>query len=261
LTAGGRSTTLLGLYPSLPVLFSILTLFPDAIEAYLGVGVLGIARDRGIVSVQAIDFRDFARDRHRTVDDRPFGGGPGMVLKPEPIVEAVEWVEQRHGPHRRIALTPDGAPFTQALATDIARPAPGADAPASVLLLCGRYEGFDERALRHLEFERLSIGDYVLAGGELPALVVVEAVARLLPGALGDARSAVQDSFTESSRGGLDHPHFTRPRVFRGMQVPDVLLGGDHARIDQWRRKESEERTARTRPDLARKDDVDDATP
>ena len=241
------------------MLFSILTLFPDAIEAYLDVGVLGIARDRGHVTVRAIDFRDFARDRHRTVDDRPFGGGPGMVLKPEPIVEAVEWLEGRHGPHRRIALTPDGTPFTQALASDLARSAASDDAPATERLLCGRYAGVDERALRHLEFERLSIGDYVHAGGELPALVVVETVARLLPGVLGDARSAEQDSFTESSRGGLDHPHFTRPRVFRGMDVPDVLLGGDHARIDEWRRKESEERTARPRPDLARPDDVDDA--
>ena len=234
------------------MLFSILTLFPEAIEAYLDVGVLGVARSRGLVRVRTIDFRDFTRDRHRTVDDRPFGGGPGMVLKPEPIVEAVEWLEERHGPHRRIALTPDGQPFTQALASDLAgSAATSPEAAAGVLLLCGRYEGFDERALSLLDFERLSIGDYVLAGGELPALVVLESVARLVPGVLGDARSAQQDSFTESSRGGLDHPHFTRPRVYRGLEVPEVLLGGDHARIADWRRAESEKRTAKTRPDLA----------
>jgi len=233
------------------VLFSILTLFPEAIESYLDVGVLGIARSRGLVQTRTIDIRDFSRDRHRTVDDRPFGGGPGMVLKPEPIVEAVEWIEARHGPHRRIALTPDGTPFSQQIATDLSG-LRDTDQP-NVLLLCGRYEGFDERALRHLDFERLSIGDYVLAGGELAALVVVEAVTRLIPGALGDTRSAEQDSFTECSSGGLDHPHFTRPRIFRGMEVPEVLLGGDHARIAAWRRKESEERTASHRPDLTQK--------
>lgn len=227
-------------------LFSILTLFPDAVEAYLDVGVLGLARQRGIVDIDVVDFRDFARDRHRTVDDRPFGGGPGMVLKPEPICEAVEWVEARHGKHRRIALTPDGTPFTQGLAESYA----AALDERPVLLLCGRYEGFDERALALLDFERLSIGDYVLAGGELPALVTLEAIARLLPGTLGDARSAVQDSFGDSSDGGLDHPHFTRPRVFRGVEVPKVLLSGDHARIDAWRKEESMKRTRQVRPDL-----------
>lgn len=233
-------------------LFSILTLFPDAVEAYLGVGVLGIARERGIVDVQVVDFRDFTRDRHRTVDDRPFGGGPGMVLKPEPIVEAVEWLEARHGRHRRLAMTPDGRPFRQPLAEELARAALGADGarPEPLLLLCGRYEGFDERALELLEFERLSIGDYVLAGGELPALVTLEAVARLLPGTLGDARSAALDSFGASAAGGLDHPHYTRPRVFRGRPVPDVLLSGDHGRIETWRRQQSEARTRATRPDL-----------
>jgi len=227
-------------------LFSILTLFPDVVEQYLDTGVLGLARARGVVTFRVIDFRDFARDRHRTVDDRPFGGGPGMVLRPEPIVEAVEWVEARHGAHRRVALTPDGDVFTQARAESIADAAP----QGPVLLLCGRYEGFDERALSALEFERLSIGDYVLAGGELGALVVAEAVTRLLPGALGDDRSALQDSFSGAMSGGLDHPHYTRPRVFRGMEVPDVLLGGDHAAIAAWRREKSEERTRERRPDL-----------
>ncbi|MEM8709445.1 MAG: tRNA (guanosine(37)-N1)-methyltransferase TrmD [Planctomycetota bacterium] len=230
------------------MLFSILTLFPDAVEAYLDTGVLGIARARGIVTIRVVDFRDFSRDRHRTVDDRPFGGGPGMVLKPEPIVEAVEWLEERHGAHRRIALTPDGATFDQRTAEAMAGidSASGIEAVSGstpVLLLCGRYEGFDERCLQLLEFERLSIGDYVLAGGELGALVVVEAVSRLLPGVLGDDRSAVQDSYSTAIGGGLDHPHYTRPRVFRGVSVPDVLLSGDHAAIDEWREKESSART------------------
>jgi tRNA (guanine37-N1)-methyltransferase len=186
-----------------------------------------------------VDLRDFTRDRHRTVDDRPFGGGPGMVLKPEPIVEAVEWLEQRHGPHRRIALTPDGATFDQGMAESLTRA--GDSDPRPVLLLCGRYEGFDDRALTLLDFERLSIGNYVLAGGELGALVVIEAAARLVPGVLGDDRSAVEDSYTNG--GGLDHPHFTRPRVYRGLGVPDVLLSGDHASIDAWRREQGEART------------------
>ncbi|QDV06641.1 tRNA (guanine-N(1)-)-methyltransferase [Planctomycetes bacterium Poly30] len=227
------------------MLFSILTLFPDAVESYLDVGVLGIARARGLVQTRVVDFRDFTRDRHRTVDDRPFGGGPGMVLKPEPIVEAVEWLEGRYGPHRRIALTPDGVTFDQSHAEALAAPAltgsSGDTDPRPVLLLCGRYEGFDDRALTLLDFERLSIGNFVLAGGELGALVVIEAAARLVPGVLGDDRSAVEDSY--SNGGGLDHPHFTRPRVFRGIGVPDVLLSGDHAGIDAWRRAQSEART------------------
>ena len=232
------------------MLFSILTLFPDAIEAYLDVGVLGIARSRGLVQTRVVDFRDFTRDRHRTVDDRPFGGGPGMVLKPEPIVEAVEWLEARYGTHRRIALTPDGTTLTQGFIESLAAGSPSAGSPSAeqdpgppVLLLCGRYEGFDERALRLLRFERLSIGDYVLAGGELGALVLVEAVARLVPGVLGDDRSAVEDSYTTANGGALDHPHFTRPRTYRGRSVPDVLLGGDHGAIERWRAEESQKRT------------------
>lgn len=228
------------------MLFSILTLFPDAVEAYLDVGVLGIARTRGLVQTRVVDLRDFSRDRHRSVDDRPFGGGPGMVLKPEPIVEAVEWLEARHGQHRRIALTPDGATLTQgfveSLSTATSPRGEHDDAPP-ILLLCGRYEGFDERALELLEFERLSIGDYVLAGGELGALVVIEAAARLVPGVLGDDRSAVEDSYSTANGGALDHPHFTRPRVFRGRSVPEVLLDGDHGAIERWRQQESQRRT------------------
>jgi tRNA (guanine37-N1)-methyltransferase len=215
------------------------------VEPYLGAGILGIAQAKGLLRVQLVDFRDFARDRHRTVDDRPFGGGPGMVLRPEPIVECVEWLEGRYGSFRKLLLCPGGKVFRQPLADELA-------AEERVLLLCGRYEGVDARVSELCGFEPLSIGDYVLAGGELPALVVTEAVARLLPGALGDERSAIEESFRGPERGALlDHPHYTRPRVYRGHSVPDVLLGGDHAAIARWRAERARERTQSARPDLA----------
>ena len=222
-------------------LFTILSLFPEAIESYLTVGVLGLAVKRELIQVQVVDFRDFSRDRHRTVDHRPFGGGPGMVLRPEPVVEAVEWVEERHGPHRRVVLDPAGTPFVQSHAKAMAT-------AERTLLLAGRYEGFDERLLQLLDFEPFSIGDFVLAGGELPALCLLEAAARLVPGVLGDERSAELDSFSDAKT--LDHPHFPRPRVFRGLSVPSVLLTGDHSAIDAWRQKEANKRTKERRPDL-----------
>ena len=220
------------------MLFTILTLFPEAIEPYLGASILGIARRKGAVEVRLVDFRDFTRDRHRTVDDRPYGGGPGMVLKPEPILDCVEWLERESGPFRKILLTPQGERFRQEIAQGLV----GSD---RVLLLCGRYEGFDERIREELEWEELSLGDFVVAGGELPALCVVEAVARLLPDVLGDDRSSAEESFQNGDL--LDHPHYTRPRVFRGRSVPDVLLGGDHAEIAAWRRTKALERTAKRR--------------
>lgn len=237
-------------------LFAILTLFPEAIEAYLDASILGIARAKGAAEVRLVDFRDFARDRHRTVDDRPYGGGPGMVLRPEPVVECVEWLESEHGAFRKLMLCPAGRPFLQRDAHELAE-------EERVLLLCGRYEGFDERIAEVLDFERVSVGDFVLAGGELPALCVLEAAARLLPGVLGDERSAIQESFqarpgpsapTAGDEGSgaiqLDHPHYTRPRVFRGRAVPEVLLSGDHASIEHWRRSQALRRTASARPDL-----------
>jgi len=220
-------------------LFTILTLFPDAMEPYLACGILGNARQKGLVDVRLVDFRDWSRDRHRTVDDRPFGGGPGMVLTPEPIVECVEWVEEKYGPHAKFALCPTGKPFRQSIAAEIG-------ALERCLLLCGRYEGFDQRIFDVLDFQLLSIGDFVLAGGELPALCVLEAAVRLLPGALGNERSALEDSFepgSDGEEGGLDHPHYTRPRAFRGKSVPDVLLGGDHGAIETWRAERARERT------------------
>jgi tRNA (guanine37-N1)-methyltransferase len=215
-------------------LFAILTLFPEALEAYTRSSILKLAGERKQVRIELIDFRDFTRDRHRTVDDRPFGGGPGMVLKPEPIVECVEWLERRHGPFRKIATCPSGQTFRQEHAERLTR-------EERILFLCGRYEGFDERVLSVLEFEKFSIGDFVLSGGELAALCMSEAIVRLLPGVLGDERSALEDSF--HSGGGLDCPHFTRPRVFRGHEVPDVLVGGDHAAIARWRAARGAERT------------------
>lgn len=246
LTGSCARTTLPGLFPGMArPLFTILSLFPEALEAYLAVGILGSAIERGLLTVRLVDFRDWARDRHRTVDDRPFGGGPGMVLKPEPVYECVRWVEARDGVHQRYVLDPAGQPFRQATARALS-------CAERVLLLCGRYEGFDQRLYDELELAPISVGDFVLAGGELPALCVLEAAARLIPGALGDERSAEQDSF--EGDGGLDHPHFTRPRTWRGRDVPEVLFSGDHARIDAWRRKEAERRTSHARPDLGRPD-------
>ena len=226
-------------------LFTILTLFPEAVEPFLACGLVGQARERGLFQTRVFDFRDFARDRHRSVDDRPYGGGPGMLLRPDPILECVEWVEGRYGPHRRIAMCPSGDVFRQEKAHELLR-------EERVLLLCGRYEGFDERIFELGAFERLSIGDFVLNGGELAALCVLEASVRLLPGVLGDERSAAEDSFQPGV--GLDHPHYTRPRVFRDQAVPEVLLGGDHAAIRAWREGQAKQRTTEWRPELAPRD-------
>jgi len=229
-------------------LFAILTLFPEALEPYLRSSILGIARARGLARFLLMDIRDFARDRHRTVDDRPYGGGPGMVLKPEPIVDCVEWLEGRHGRFRKLVMCPAGRPFRQPLARELA-------VEERTLLLCGRYEGFDDRLVEMLDLESVSIGDFVLSGGELPALCVIEAAVRLIPGVLGHEESAAADSFgsadsTGSKLGGLDHPHFTRPPVFRGRAVPDVLLSGNHGAIREWRENMAQRRTERQRPDL-----------
>lgn len=222
-------------------LFAILTLFPEALEPYLRTSIVGIAQQKGAARIELVDFRDFARDRHRTVDDRPFGGGPGMVLRPEPIVECIEWLEAQHGEFRKLMMCPGGSPFQQQDAHDLCE-------EERTLLLCGRYEGFDERIFDCLDFERVSVGDYVLAGGELPAMAIIESVVRLLPGVLGHEQSAIEESF--QGDGDLDHPHYTRPRVFRGMEVPDVLLSGNHPSIAEWRKTQARERTQRARPDL-----------
>lgn len=218
-----------------------LTLFPEAVESYLTSSILGRAQKAGLLQVHLLDFRRFATDKHHQVDDRPYGGGPGMVLKPEPIFSAVEWVEETYGVCRKILMTPSGTPFRQDTATEFAQ-------EERLLLLCGRYEGFDERIREGIEWTEISLGDFVLCGGELGALAVVEASARLIPNVLGHDQSAVFESFTDPLL--LDHPHYTRPEVFRDMAVPKVLRSGNHAEVDRWRQEQARLRTEERRPDL-----------
>lgn len=272
----------------------ILTLFPAAVEAYLAAGILGIARRKRLIDVTLVNFRQYGRGRHKAVDDRPFGGGAGMVLRPEPVFECVEAIERDHGICRRILLCPGGTTFRQDGAAALAR-------EERLLFLCGRYEGFDERIREGLEWTEISLGDFVLCGGELPALAVIEAAARLLPGVLGDDASPKEESFSRWGGGseeegrlpeagpgvaprsptstgfptesppasptespppandsntdrhattGLEYPQYTRPREYRGMSVPPVLLSGDHQAIRAWRRERALARTERLRPDL-----------
>ncbi len=220
---------------------SVLTLFPDIVRTYLGASIMGIASEKGIVSCETIDIRDFAEGKHRQVDDRPFGGGPGMVLMPGPVIAAVEAARAGHEPVApTILLSPQGERFDQDVAAELA-------AGSGMILVCGRYEGFDERIRTVLNPREISLGDFVLAGGELAALAVVEATTRLLPGALGHAESARLDSFQD---GLLEGPQFTRPRVFRGHAVPEILFSGNHAEIAAWRHRQSVERTRTRRRDL-----------
>lgn len=218
--------------------FHILTLFPEVVRTYLGESILKIGQQKGLLEFHLVNYRDFTHDRHRSVDDAPYGGGPGMLLKPEPIFEAMESVEERFGETRKILLSPQGETFTQQRAEELSR------SSRDLLLLCGRYEGFDERVRLGFSWEEISIGDYVLSGGELPALVMVEAISRLVPGVLGDPESARRDSFTH---GLLEYPQYTRPKEYRGWSVPEILLSGHHAEIEAWRRSESERRTTERR--------------
>jgi tRNA (guanine37-N1)-methyltransferase len=224
------------------VTFDIVTIFPRMVEAALADGVVGRARTSGTIDVRVHDLRDFTTDRHRVVDDVPFGGGPGMVLKAEPLYLAVQAVRARWGGDGTVVITsPAGRRFDQAAARRRA-------ASGRIAWLCGRYEGIDDRLGEAVGAEEWSIGDYVLSGGELPALVMLDAVARLVPGVVGDAQSVAEDSF---SAGRLDYPHFTRPAVWRERPVPDVLLSGHHGEIEQWRREAAAARTRERRPDLA----------
>jgi tRNA (guanine37-N1)-methyltransferase len=227
--------------------FDIITIFPDFFGAVFDFGIVRRARAAGLVEVEAHDLRRWAEGRHRVVDDRPFGGGDGMVLKPEPIFEAVgqlagasEAGALREKGVRVVLLSPQGRPLTQELAAGLA----GA---GHVVVICGRYEGVDERVADALATDEVSIGDYVLSGGEPAAVVLVDAVVRLVPGALGSETSAVNESFSE---GLLDFPHYTRPPEYRGLRVPEVLLGGNHGEIERWRRRAAVEKTRRNRPDL-----------
>ena len=232
----------------------VITIFPGMFRGFLEESILGRAIRAGLLEIQTVNLRDFTFDRHKTVDDRPYGGGPGMVFKPEPVFLAVESLVGAGSAEsgvvgsegvRKILLCPQGKRLDQADLWSLSH-------AERIVLLCGRYEGFDERIREGLGFEERSIGDYVLSGGEVPAMVIIEGVARLLPGALGDRESAVTESFEESL---LEFPHYTRPPEFRGMKVPEVLVSGDHQRIARWRREESLKRTRERRADLLRNHD------
>jgi tRNA (guanine37-N1)-methyltransferase len=244
--------------------FEIVTIFPDFFSGPLDYGIVRRAREAGFIEINIHDLRAFTADRHKTVDDRPFGGGEGMVLKPEPLFECVESLQLASREQRRageaketvVLLSPQGRMFTQAVAEEMA-------ALERIILICGRYEGVDERVAESLADQEISIGDYVLSGGELGAAVMIDTITRLVPGALGNAASARQESFsavqkigvdgpdsTCGSGGLLDYPHYTRPAEFRGMAVPEVLIGGNHEQIRKWRRGKALEKTLRNRPDL-----------
>jgi tRNA (guanine37-N1)-methyltransferase len=223
--------------------FDIITIFPRMFDSVLSAGVLGKALEKGLIEVKVHDLRDFTSDRHRQVDDRPFGGKPGMVLKPEPIFAAVEKVRIDLNASVYL-LSPQGRKFDFRVAEEWAR-------SSQIILICGRYEGVDERVNEHLATDEISIGDYVLTGGEPAALVIIDAVSRLLPDVVGKMESVKQDSFFE---GLFDYPQYTRPRDFRGMRVPEVLFSGDHKNIAQWRRKKSLEKTAKFRMDLLKEE-------
>ena len=221
--------------------FDIVTIFPRMVLAGVAEGVVSRGLERGLLDIQVHDLRDYTTDRHRTVDDVPYGGGPGMVMKPEPLARAVADIRGKRGdPQAVVLLSPTGRTFTQAEAGRMSR-------LQHVVLLCGRYEGMDDRVRTSVATEELSIGDYVLSGGELAALVVVDAVSRLVPGVVGDEQSVAEDSF---SRGLLDYPHYTRPAEFEGQRVPDVLLSGHHAEVRRWRKRAALARTLERRPDL-----------
>jgi tRNA (guanine37-N1)-methyltransferase len=252
------------------VRFDLITIFPEFFAGPLDYGIVRRAREAGLVQIHVQDLREFTKDRHKTVDDRPFGGGEGMVLKPEPLFEAVEKLlghgvgdaSERVAPEPTTAIvlmSAAGRLFTQETARRFAK-------LERLILICGRYEGVDERVAEHLATEEISVGDYVLSGGELPAAIAVDAVTRLLPGALGNEASTENESFRELSPGGvtsavdhrlttgarllLDYPHYTRPSDFRGWKVPEVLIGGNHAEVAKWRSLQAEEKTRRNRPDL-----------
>ena len=216
----------------------VLTLFPAMFAGPLDESIVKRARDTGLVDLKIHNLRDWTHDRHKTVDDRPFGGGPGMLLKPEPLFEAIESLKREKT--RVILLSPAGRQFNQAIARELAQ-------AEDLLLITGHYEGFDERVREGLADDELSIGDYVLTNGALPAMVVIDAVVRLLPGALGDDESSHDESF---SHGLLEYPQYTRPAEFRGMKVPEVLLSGNHSEIEKWRREQAKLRTKKRRPDL-----------
>jgi tRNA (guanine37-N1)-methyltransferase len=222
--------------------FDIITIFPEIFDSVFDFGIIRRAIEARLIEIRLHDLRDYTHDRHHQVDDRPFGGGAGMVMKPEPLFRSVEAITNDSNAATVTLLSPQGRLFDQALALEYSL-------KQNVVLICGRYEGVDQRVVEHLITDEISIGDFVLSGGEIPAMLVVDAVTRLIPGALGCEQSAERESFVA---GLLDYPHYTRPAEYRGMKVPDVLLGGNHAEIEHWRRRRSVEETLRRRPDLIR---------
>ena len=223
--------------------FDVLTLFPDLFDGYLSESLLKLAIENGLVRVQLHNIRDYSRDKHNRVDDRPFGGGPGMVLMPQPVVEAAEAVQQMDDtPANIIAFTPQGQTLDQKLVEQLG-------SEPRLMLLCGRYEGFDQRIFDILKPREVSLGDYVLNGGEVAAMVLIDAVIRMIPGVLGDETSSHDDSFSTGNR-MLEHAQYTRPRTYRGLSVPEVLTSGDHGQIARWRAENRHQRTAARRPDL-----------
>jgi tRNA (guanine37-N1)-methyltransferase len=226
--------------------FDIFTIFPEVFEPYINLSILKKAAENQVIDIHLFNIRDWATDKHHTTDDTPFGGGGGMVMKPDPIFSAVEEIEGIPPESPIILLSPQGEQLTYELASSLA-------GEERLALICGRYEGVDERVRQHLVTREISIGDYVLSGGELPALILIEAVTRLLPGALGDPTGAIDDSFAS---GLLEYPHYTRPAEFRGWQVPEVLLSGNHREIEAWRRKESLKLTIQHRPDILKLNDI-----
>lgn len=223
----------------------ILTLFPEMFSGVLGSSILKKAEEIKLVSYHITNFRDFSDDKHKTVDDYPYGGGPGMVLKPQPIFDAVDYIKKinENTTPRIILLCPQGETYTQQKAMELSQ-------EDHLIFICGHYEGYDERIREYLVTDEISIGDYVLTGGELGAMVIIDSVVRLIPGVLGNNESPIQDSF---SNGLLEHPHYTRPANFRGMKVPEVLLSGNHEKIAKWRLEQSIKRTKERRPDLIEK--------
>ncbi len=228
--------------------FDIITIFPPIINAYLGESILKRAVQKGLLDVKVYDLREYTTDRHRTVDDTPYGGGSGMVMKIEPMFTALRAICSDGEERRKILLSPQGRTFDQSVAEELSQD------KRRLLMICGRYEGIDERVRETLIDEELSIGDYVMTGGELASLVIIDSVARLRPGVLGDDESSKEESF---SWGILDYPHYTRPPEFMGHRVPDMLLSGNHAKIAEWRRKEALKRTLEKRPDLLKKAELD----
>ena len=221
-----------------PLRIDVVTIFPGMLQGFLEESILKRAAQKGAVAFNTVDLRRFTTDRHQTTDDRPFGGGPGMVMKPEPLFKAVESVATPGA--RVILMTPQGRRFEQAMAAELAR-------AAHLVFVCGHYEGVDERVRTHLATDEISIGDYVLTNGVLPSAVVIDAVVRLIPGVLGNESATREESFSD---GALEYPQYTRPRTYRGLEVPEILVSGDHEEIERWRKEQSARRTRERRPDL-----------